>query len=104
MFYARYLDETFLNFINLFFNCYIVQEPETITDNAPTALQAVQMNPKDYADSEIKRHPTFPWDISLFVLVLAGAELIFFIVACMGLCFGFVLKTVWIIQGCFGYC
>ena len=38
------------------------------------------------------------------VLVLAGIELIFFIVASMGLCFGFVLKTVLIIQGCFRYC
>ena len=35
------------------------------------------------------------------MLVLAGIELIFFIVASMGLCFGFVLKTVLIliIQG-----
>ena len=32
------------------------------------------------------------------VLVFTGTELIFFIVASMGLCFG---KTVWIIQGCF---
>ena len=39
-----------------------------------------------------------------FVLVLAGIELIFCIVASMGLCFGFVLKTVLIIQGCFRYC
>ena len=38
------------------------------------------------------------------VLVLAGIELIFFTVASMGLCFGFVLKTVLIIQGCFCYC
>ena len=38
------------------------------------------------------------------VLVLAGIELIFFIVASMGLCFGFVLKTVSITQGCFRYC
>ena len=38
------------------------------------------------------------------VLVLAGTELIFFIVANMGLCFGFVLKTVLIIQECFSYC
>ena len=30
----------------------------------------------------------------IIVLVLAGVELIFFIVADMGLCFGFVLKTV----------
>ena len=39
-----------------------------------------------------------------YVLVLAGIELIFFIVASMGLCFGFVLKTVLIIQGCSPYC
>jgi len=38
------------------------------------------------------------------VLVLAGIELIFFIVASMGLCFGFVLKSVLIVQGCFCYC
>ena len=38
------------------------------------------------------------------VLVLAGIELIFFVVACMGLCFGFVLQTVLMIQGCFSYC
>jgi len=31
------------------------------------------------------------------VLVLAGIELIFFIEASMGLCFGFVPRTVWII-------
>jgi len=37
------------------------------------------------------------------VLVLAGIELISFTVASMGLCFGFVLKTVLIIQGCFSY-
>ena len=37
------------------------------------------------------------------VLVLAGIELIFFIVARMRLCFGFVLRTVLIIQGCFRY-
>ena len=40
----------------------------------------------------------------LRVLVLAGIELIFFIVASMGLCFGFVLETVLIIQGYFSYC
>ena len=39
-----------------------------------------------------------------FVLVLAGVQLIFFIVAGMVLCFGFVLKTVLITQGCFPYC
>ena len=38
------------------------------------------------------------------VWVLAGVELIFFIVAGMGLCIGFVLETVLIIQGCFSYC
>ena len=38
------------------------------------------------------------------VLILAGIELISFIVAGMGLCFGFVLETVLIIQGCFSYC
>ena len=40
----------------------------------------------------------------LAVLVFAGIELIFFVVASMGLCFGFVLETVLIIQGCFSYC
>jgi len=30
--------------------------------------------------------------------------LIFFTVAGMGLCFGFVVKTVLIIEGCFHYC
>ena len=38
------------------------------------------------------------------VLVLAGIELIFFTVASMELCFGFLLKTVLIILGCFSYC
>ena len=38
----------------------------------------------------------------LLVLVLAG--IIFFIVANMGLCFGFVLETVLVLQGCFRYC
>ena len=37
------------------------------------------------------------------VLVLAGMELIFFIVACMGLSFGFVLKSVFIARGRFRY-
>jgi len=32
------------------------------------------------------------------MLVLAGVELILFIVASMGVCFGFVLETVLIIQ------
>jgi len=35
---------------------------------------------------------------SVFVLVLAGIELIFFIVASMRLYYGFVLKTVLIVQ------
>jgi len=35
---------------------------------------------------------------------LAGIELVFFIVASMGLCFGFVLKTVLIIPWCFSCC
>ena len=39
-----------------------------------------------------------------FELFLAGIELIFCIVASMGLYFGFVLKTVLIIQGCFHFC
>ena len=38
------------------------------------------------------------------VLILAGIQLIFFIVAGMGLSFGFVLITVLITQGCFGPC
>ena len=38
------------------------------------------------------------------VLALSGIELIFFIVAGMGLCFEFVLETVLIMQGCFRYC
>ena len=38
------------------------------------------------------------------VLVWAEVEFIFFIVATMGLCFGFVLRTVLITQGCFCYC
>ena len=40
----------------------------------------------------------------LGVLILAGIELIFFIVASRGLCFGFVLKTVLITQRCFHHC
>ena len=39
-----------------------------------------------------------------FVLVLPGIELIFLIVASVGLWFGFVLETVLIIQGCFRHC
>jgi len=38
------------------------------------------------------------------VLILSEIELIFFIVASMRLCFGFVLKTVLITQTCFSYC
>ena len=38
------------------------------------------------------------------VLVLAGIELILFIAASMGLCFGFVLETALITQGCFSCC
>jgi len=38
------------------------------------------------------------------MLLLAGVELIFFIVATMKLCFRFVLETVLIIQGCFSCC
>ena len=41
---------------------------------------------------------------SVVVLGLAETKLIFFIVASMGLCFGFVLKTALIIQGCLRYC
>ena len=44
------------------------------------------------------------WKRKKVVLVLAWIELIFFIVASMRLCFGFVLETVLIIQGCFRYC
>jgi len=42
--------------------------------------------------------------LSTNVLGLAGIELILFVVASMGLCFGFVVKTVLIIQGCFSSC
>lgn len=37
------------------------------------------------------------------VLVLAGVELIFLTVAALGPCFGFVLETVLVTQGWFGY-
>lgn len=37
------------------------------------------------------------------VLILTGMELNFFMVACMGLCLGSVMKTVMISQGCFIY-
>ena len=46
----------------------------------------------------------FSLSIGTGVLVLAGVHFIFFIVASMGLCFGFVLESVLIIQGCFSYC
>jgi len=38
------------------------------------------------------------------VLVLAGIELNFFAVACMGLCFGFVLRRALLTEGCLCYC
>lgn len=38
------------------------------------------------------------------VLVSVGIELILFIAASMGLCFGIVPETVLIIQRCFHYC
>ena len=47
-------------------------------------------------DSGVKTSKSVP--------VLAGIESIFFIVASMGLCFVFVLKTVLITQRCFHYC
>jgi len=37
-------------------------------------------------------------------LFLGGVVLIFFILACKLLCFGFVMKTVLVTQGCFSYC
>lgn len=40
----------------------------------------------------------------LSVLVLAGVKLVFFTVAGMRLCFGFLLETVVIMWGCFPYC
>lgn len=39
-----------------------------------------------------------------FVLVFSGVEIIFFIVAVMGLHFRFMLETLLIAQGCFNYC
>ena len=42
--------------------------------------------------------------IFLTVLVLDGLKLIFFIVACTVLCFGFVTKTVLITHQCLSYC
>lgn len=41
---------------------------------------------------------------SQILLILTGIELIFSIVAIMVLCFGFVLETALITQGCFSYC
>lgn len=41
--------------------------------------------------------------MGLNVLVLAGIELVFFTVASMGYSFGFVLKTVLVVQGYFSY-
>lgn len=38
------------------------------------------------------------------VLALSGIDLIFFIVAGVGLCFAFMLETGLIIEGCFSYC
>lgn len=40
-----------------------------------------------------KPNPTEDGELGFRVLVVAGMELIFFPVAAMGLCFGFVLKT-----------
>jgi len=40
----------------------------------------------------------------VLVLLLAGVELIFSIIACTVLWFGFVIKTVLVTQGCFSYC
>ena len=61
-----------------------------------------------YSCMHVKGENLNIWTLSTFVLtnmlVLSGTELIFFLVASMGLCFGFVLKTVFIIQGCFSYC
>jgi len=34
----------------------------------------------------------------------SGIELDFFLVSSKGICFGFVLKTLLITQGCFSYC
>jgi len=42
--------------------------------------------------------------LAVVVLVLPGINLIFFIAACTGRHFVFVLKTVLITQGCFSYC
>jgi len=47
---------------------------------------------------------TAPLIVCTVTLVLAGIELIFFMVAHMVLCFGFVTKTVFITHQCFSYC
>lgn len=46
--------------------------------------------------------PPFPSSLLEVVLVLSGMVLIFFLVACLGLRFGFVLKRV-LITRCFSY-
>jgi len=38
------------------------------------------------------------------MLVLAGVELIFFIAVSLRLCFGFVLKTLWVMRRCAEQC
>lgn len=38
------------------------------------------------------------------VLILAVVDSVFFTVAAVGLCFGCMMKTVFVIQGCFCYC
>jgi len=38
------------------------------------------------------------------IWVLAGIELNFFIVVCMGLCFGFMNENSVDVLGCFSYC
>lgn len=46
-----------------------------------------------------------PWIVvCVLVLVLVEAELNSFVVACTGLCFGFVVKIMLIIHWCFSYC
>jgi len=57
-------------------------------------------------DFRIWRHASRNKIMYLFktVLALAGIELLFFIACGVGLHFGFLLKTVLLIQGCSGYC
>jgi len=50
---------------------------------------------------EMSASPPSVASVYQFVLILAGIELMFFVVARMGLCFGF---TVLVIQRCFSYC